>query len=413
MGADAAARLGSARAWLVVAGGFVSTFTVFGVAYSFGAFFEGMATDFDASSSATSLVFSITAFLYFLLGAVSGRVADRIGPRPVLLFGAVALSGGLFATSRVESLALGYVTYGVGVGLAVACGYVPIVSTVGAWFDERRALALGVTVAGIGVGTLVASPLAGALIADRGWRNTYVVFGVASLVLMLVAAALVAPPPQTTHPEPGGLRRSVRTDAFVALYVSGLLLSLALFVPFVFLPSFARAQGIPDVTAAGLVGVIGGASVVGRLGLGSVADRVGSVRTYQACFGVMGASFGVWLLTSSLPWLVVFAIVMGVSYGGFIALSPAVTAELFGVRGLGGLLGLSYTAAAVGGLLGPPIAGALIDATGGYRWAIGFAMTLGLLAFVVTLRVSRPDATEPWPEHGRPSERTDAPPPPA
>jgi len=398
----ATAQLGSLRAWLVVGGGFLSSFTVFGVAYSFGAFFEHMALDFDASSSATSLVFSITAFTYFGLGAVSGRVADRIGPRPVLLFGAVALAAGLLATARVQSLALGYVTYGAGVGLAVACGYVPIVSAVGAWFEDRRALALGVTVTGIGVGTLVASPLAGALIADHGWRHTYVLFGAGSLGLMLLATALVARPPQSTRPEPGGLRRSVRTNAFVALYVSGLLLSLALFVPFVFLPAFARAQGISEVASAALVGIIGGASVVGRLALGSVADRVGPVRTYQACFGVMGASYAIWLASSSLPWLVVFATVMGASYGGFIALSPAVTAELFGVRGLGGLLGLSYTAAALGGLLGPPIAGALIDATGSYRWAIALAMTLGLLAFVVTLPVSRPGATEPWPERSRP-----------
>lgn len=394
------AELGSRRAWLVVVGGFLSTFTVFGVAYSFGAFFQAMSAEFDATSSATSLVFSITAFLYFTLGAVSGRVADRFGPRPVLAVGTAAMTVGLWATSQVDSLAAGYVTYGLGVGLGVACGYVPIVSTVGAWFEDRRSLALGVTVSGIGVGTLVVSPLAGALIADRGWRDTYLVFAVGAVVLMTIASFLVAPPPQTTRPEVGGLRRSVRTNAFVALYVSGLLLSLALFVPFVFLPAFARSVGVGDVAAAALVGIIGGASVVGRLALGGAADRIGSVRTYQACFGVMGASYLIWLLSSSLLWLAVFAVVMGVAYGGFIALSPAVTAELFGVRGLGGLLGISYTAAAIGGLAGPPAAGALIDATGSYRWAIAAAMLVGLAAFAVTLLLNRPDTTDPWPDRG-------------
>ena len=59
--------------------------------------------------------------------------------------------------------------------------------------------------------------------------------------------------------------------------------------------------------------------------------------------------------------LVLFTIVMGVAYGGFIALAPAVAAGLFGTVGLGAILGALYTAAAVGGLVGPPIVGEIID----------------------------------------------------
>ena len=117
------------RSWVVVLAAFVSTFTVFGVAYSFGAFFDSMSEEFDTGKSATALMFSITTCWYFLLGLVSGKAADRFGPRPVLLVGAVLLTAGLLATSRVESIWFGYATYGVLVGSAVACGYVPMVAT--------------------------------------------------------------------------------------------------------------------------------------------------------------------------------------------------------------------------------------------------------------------------------------------
>jgi MFS family permease len=142
-----------AQAWVVVAAAFVSTFTVFGIAYSFGAFFTPMADEFGADSSATSIFFAITAFLYFLLGAITGPIADRIGPRRVLIVGGVCMTLGLYATSRVDSLWLGYLTYGLGVGIGVACGYIPMVAAVGQWFERGRTAALGVAVAGIGMGT--------------------------------------------------------------------------------------------------------------------------------------------------------------------------------------------------------------------------------------------------------------------
>jgi MFS family permease len=107
--------------------------------------------------------------------------------------------------------------------------------------------------------------------------------------------------------------------------------------------------------------------------------------TFQVCFAVLGASFVVWLVATSWLGLLAFAILLGTGYGGWIALQPTVLAELFGVRGLGGLVGLVYTAAGVGALVGPPLAGVLVDATGGYRWAIAAAGLCGIGAFLALL----------------------------
>jgi MFS family permease len=389
--ATTAARAGldSRRAWRSVAAAFTSMFAVFGVAYSFGAFFEPMADELGSGRGATSLVFSITAFTYFLLGAVSGLAVDRFGPRPVLLVGATVMGAGLLLTSRTSSIEVGYLTYGVGVGIGVACGYVPMVAVVGGWFDRRRSAALGIAVAGIGLGTVVVVPVAAALIDAHGWRTTYVTFAAGSTALLLLAAALAERPPRVvTAAGALSLRQAVRTRAFVSLYGSSLLLSLALFQVFVYLPDFAEDEGASTVSAAALVSVVGGASIVGRLVLGPVADRIGRIRTYRACFAVMGASFGIWLVAPSYPWLVVFALVLGGSYGGFIALSPAVAAEVFGVTNLGRLVGVLYTGAGVGALVGPPLAGLLIDASG-YRWAIAASMVAAVAAAVALVPLGR------------------------
>ena len=376
--------------WVNVAAAFASMFTVFGVAYSFGAFFGPMADEFGSGRSATSAFFSITAGLYFFLGVASGPAVDRYGPRPVLLTGAVAMGVGLALTSIADRLWLGYLSYGFGVGIGVACGYVPMLAVVGGWFVRRRSMALGIAVAGIGLGTLAVAPLAAALIESLGWRETYRVFAVASAVA-LSACALVARRPPAGVVTDGGDTSPIRTPAFAAMYVSGLFISLALFLVFIFLVPFAEENGAGKVAAAALVGVVGAASIGGRLGLGLLADRLGSIRMYRACFFVIATSYVIWLATTSYPVLFVFAVVFGVAYGGFIALSPAVMAELFGTAGMGRVVGVLYTSAGFGALVGPPIAGMIIDRTGTYRWAIAVAMALAFVGWAVLLRLRQPE----------------------
>ena len=95
-----------------------------------------------------------------------------------------------------------------------------------------------------------------------------------------------------------------------------------------------------------------------------------------------------WLVAgSSVVVLVVFAIVMGVGYGGFVALAPAVTATFYGIRDLGAILGALYTAAAIGGLIGPPVAGEVIDRVS-YGAAILLAMVLTAAAAGVLFMLS-------------------------
>src|SRR5271169_6337733 len=161
----------SPRAWRMVAAAFVAMCAVYGVAYSFGAFFKPMAAEFGARRSATSAVFSITVLVWCFLGPVTGHLSDRFGPRIVVATGAVVMSIGLALTSMIDRLWLGYITYGIGVGVGVACAYVPMVAVVGGWFIRRRNTALGIAVAGIGFGTVCGAPLSAALISHLGWRG--------------------------------------------------------------------------------------------------------------------------------------------------------------------------------------------------------------------------------------------------
>jgi MFS family permease len=383
--------LDSSKGWMAVGCAFVSMFICFGVVYSFGAFFDPMSSEFGTSSSATSAVFSITTFIFFTGGIISGMAVDRFGPKPVLIFGGMTMGSGLYLTSLVNSLWVGYITYGLGVGVGVACGYVPMLAVVSAWFERRRAAALGVAVTGVGLGTLVVSPLAAALINHFGWRQTYVIFGISSVVGLFLCGFLTPRPPASAGQQPGlPLRELVKVPVFGYMYFSGFFITLALFVPFVFLASYARAQGIDEVAAASLVGIIGGASIAGRLGFGALGDKVSRMRLYQSTFMIVAFSYLMWLFSSdSFPLMMAYAVLLGGGYGGFIVLSPTVAAEIFGLAGLGTILGATYTAAGSGGLLGPTLAGYLIDKTGSYNAAIMAAMIFAFFAFLLLIPVGR------------------------
>jgi len=375
----------SPRAWRITAAAFVAMFVSYGVAYSFGAFFKPMALEFDAARGETAVVFSLTVFVWSMSGSLAGHLADRFGPRIVVSVGALVMASGLILTAFIHRLWIGYLTYSIGVGTGIATAYVPMVAVVGGWFLKRRNTAMGIAVAGIGCGTVAVAPLAAALISRFGWRTTDIVFGIVAGSFLIGCAAAVERPPIHVVPSQINVREAIRTPTFGLLYLNSFLSSLALFVPFVYLPAFAHDRGTSEVAAAALVGAIGGASVVGRLGLGALADRFSVIFLLKTCYFVLAVSFAIWLVGSSYLVLVAFALVLGAGYGGFVALSPAVIAELFGVRKLGTMMGLLYTSGGVGALLGPPLAGMIVDRTGSYRWAIVYSLIAAFASYVVLL----------------------------
>jgi MFS family permease len=373
----------SARAWSVAAAAAVAS------GYTFGAFFDAMADDLDAGRGSTALMFGVTLLLFFGLGVVSGPLCDRIGPRRLMLAGAVLVAGGLVLTSKVDSVVQGYATYGVGVGLGGGLVVTPMYVVAGGWFVKRRALAMGVVATGNGLGTLVLVPLAERLIDRNGWRDAYVTIAIIDLVLLTAAALVVLAPPSL--PPPPALERMKevgRTSSFRRLFLTGLLFSVSLFIALGFIVDFATDDGISASRASLLVGITGASSVIGRLALTALSSRVAATRLLQGCLAALPLAFVLWLVAGgTYSLLVAFAILLGIAYGGFVALGPEVAAVLFGVVGLGAVMGLQFLGAGLGGLLGPPLAGWLADAYDGRTAPIVLALTVSVVAFVLSLAI--------------------------
>jgi len=398
-------RSGVFPGWWVVAGAFLCMLTGFAMVYSFAAFFSPLETEFGAQRGETSLVFSIAAFLYFSLGSVAGSIADRMGPRAVVAGGLLLVATGLVVASQANGLLAVYLGYGLGVGVGVGLSYVPSVAAVQRWFQRGRGTASGIAVAGIGVGTLIGAPLAHELIARIGWRPTYLVLAALTVLGAIVSAALVRRGPEHYGLAPDGdlpashdaaaaaglsLRQALRTGPFWSIYVGAFLMSFGLFVPFVHIVPYARDAGLGEGFGVLLIALLGVGSTVGRFLFASLTTWLGRRRSFAMMYVGAGLMLILWSQSTSRPALIVFALVFGAFYGGFVAIAPSLAADYFGSRSLGAVIGTLYSGVGIGALFGSPVAGFAYDFFGSYGGAILAGAALCFVSFAITMLAPEP-----------------------
>jgi MFS family permease len=375
----------SRRAWVVVWATFVCLAVIFGVSYSFAAFFESFAKEFAVQRADVSWIFGLCGLVYFVLGAGSGMLADRWGPRMVCMTGMVFIAMGLFLTSLAQSLATVYLSYGLLVGLGIAFVYTPSIACVQPWFNKRRGLASGIASAGVGAGTLILPVVVSYLLIEVNWREALQMMSAGVLLIGLTAGFLLKRAPNlsgsTSGQLPGlTLSATLKTPSFRWLYMGTLLGAPVMFVPFAHISAAARDAGVPDAQAVSLVGLIGIGSLVGRFAIGWLADRMGRIKTLMLMQGLMGLSYLVWAGAQD-PWMfAVFALWFGLSYGSIVSLLPAICMDLFGGRAVSAIIGTLYTGAALGNLLGPVLAGQVFDMTQSYALVIWITLCISAMA---------------------------------
>ena len=375
------------------------------VVYTFGVFLQPLTAEFGWERGALSGVFSIQMLLIGILSIFVGRLIDKYGPRIFVTLGGLLTSVGFLLMSQVNSLWQVYLNWGLIMGIGGGCFYIANISTIPKWFARRTGLAVGITVAGMGLGAIVSPPLIQWLIAIYGWQRPFIILGIALFVIVVPLAQFMRHSPQRMGIKPYGdvedtlgdtlpllpaaarisFTQAVKTSRF---WFFGLVIFCACFcvqVIIVHVVPYAVDVGVPALVAAGVLSIAAGSSVVGRLTIGLIADRVG---------GRLALSFCVIWITLSLiclffvhdAWMFyMFAVIFGFGYGGMILLVTIVTVELYGLSSLGMMLGILSSYDTAGGILGPPLAGSIFDATGSYSLALLVCVILGVLAIILSL----------------------------
>ena len=375
-------------------------FFAYGNTYSFGVFFPALSASFGADRAETALVFSIVGGLYSTLGIISGPAADRLGTRPVCLFGIVALGIGLIYASTATALWQVYLGFGLGLAFGMGFIFAPANAGLQRWFTKKRGLASGIASTGIGVSILVLPPVSAALIEWQNWRVAMQIIGVSALIVGSLAALMMGDPIDTK----GGsasvvgatdnqidvktyydLKAAFLSRGFLMLFFSSMICSIGFFIPFVHLVPYAIDQGFGETNGVYLLMVIGISSLTGRILLTAASDHLGRRNSMIAMYFTMALSFLLWYVAGNMTELTMFAVFYGLGSGGYVAMIAPLIAEYFGTEKIGSILGCFMPNIALGGFFGPYLTGYAYDLWGSYDIPFIVALVCGLAAAVLAL----------------------------
>jgi len=394
--------------WFIVGACFAITFTLGEAMWTFGIFFKPLGNEFGWSRALVSSGY--TAFLigYAISAIITGRLADRFNPRPILFVSALLAGIGTGLCSLVQSInqlrAFLFIA-----GLGGGATFSVPTSIVQRWFYRRAnaGLALGIVVCGVGIGALAFAPLINYLILGYGWRRTYLIAGILYLLIIAASSLVIKPTPvhlKTNATEKNDLPTSTAPDwttakalmapSFISVSFVTVTVIFAFQFLMVHLVPHATDAGISPTLSAGALGLLGGFSVPGRILSGFIADRISWQMTLAlSCFGMALALL--LLLFLEKTWMLYsFVFFYGICHGLRVPANVGILGEFFGMHSLGELTGLVIAIGMIIGAFSPYIVGFIFDVVGSYSVALIIIMLLLLSSGTVAFSIKKPIASE-------------------
>jgi sugar phosphate permease len=414
--------------WVAIAAAMIILVASASPLYIFSALIEPLEDEFGWSRAAIGAGPSIGAVMFGLSTPIAGYLVDRIGVRRLVVAGVLLVGGGNVVISQIDALWHFYIAVTlIGVGMSLA-GLPVCAVAVAHWFEKRRGRALGIVSAGAGATGImvVLTPL---LIDLFDGRTGVMALGIGQLAICLPLAFTMRhrpeeigllpdgespapgevsadPPPEAAEKRSGAsemgqsegvtVGQALRTRSFWLLAPALILTwvgSLAVIVHLI--PYLDESGGFTEEGAALIAMGIPFGSLIGRLGFGWLADYLSKRWLLAAAWLLQGSGILIFAAINS-PWqALIFLAVFAPAYGGAITVLPAILAEYFGLRALGGIQGLLWGSGTLGGFIGPIFAGAVYDTVDSYRPAFLLLALAALTAAALIQMVGRPPAWRP------------------
>lgn len=352
-----------------------------------------IAADLGSLRSVPALAGSLAWLGAAVGGILMARIAERVGVRWTVMFGALMIGAGLALSSQGGVWQL-YVGHGLLIGLIGNAGInAPLYVYVSHWFDRRRGTALALISSGQYVAGALWPSIFERAIDRWGWQHTMVFFGVVAIATIVPAAALFLRPPPHAHsagagtvgPRPGtrvlGLRPGV---ALALLSLASFLCCVPMAMPQGHLVAYCSDLGIVPAHGAAMLSLLLGTAFFSRQCWGWISDRIGGLRTVLAGSACQAVALIGFLATQNEIGLFAVATVFGLGFSGVIPAYVLAVRQLFpaaeAARRIPVLLLCSGSGMAAGGWL----AGLLYDGFGFYApaFATGIAFNLANLVLV-------------------------------
>ncbi len=382
-----------------------------GILYAWSILKVPFAADFGWAAEQLSLNFTLTMCFFCLGGLLGSLLSRKVGVKAAMALSATLAGGGMALTGmlNVGHVTLLYVTYALMAGLGIGIAYNIIVSTVTAWFPDKKGLCTGCLMMGFGASSLILGNVADALFKGAlARRGTYMVLGAALFVVLgLVSIFLKRPDANANLPQPAKKAGSTAEDFEPKEYTTKDMLGrfsfwrafvLLIFAAAVgnsvisFTRELAISVGAVEALATTLVGVLAVCNGLGRIITGTLFDALGRKKTMLIATLLTIAAAGTMLisvLTSSVTICVIGLCLIGLSYGSCPIMMTSLTASFYGQKHFASNFSIMNCHLILASFMATA-ASSLQSAFGGYTAPFIVLLMLATLAFLLNLSIKRP-----------------------
>ncbi len=384
------------------------------------AWFVVLEREFTWSRTQLSIAFSLSRVEGSIMGPVSGYLIDRLGSRRMVLIGLVIAGVGFVFMSRMTNIwhfYAAFVVMSMGVGLGT---WMPMMTALNNWFTRNRSTAMALSMEGFLLGGMVLVPLLAFAIDPEavgrpGWRNTALAIGLFLIVVAFPLSMLIrnAPEPYGQYPDgdeaaakarqsatPGApdnqtdytWQEAVRTKNFWLITMGHACSSIVIVTITVHLGPMLDDRGFSLQTTGWIVGAYTGVAAIFTLIGGYVGDRL-PIRL--GLFGFSAVQSGAVLaliMAETAPMAYLFAVLMGIGFGGRNPLTTAIRGVYFGRKAFASITGMSMIPMNILLLAAPLFAGIMFDATQSYTVPMAVVAVVSLGGSTLFLFLGSPQA---------------------
>jgi MFS family permease len=407
--------------WFIVGLSFLANLTAAGIRSAPSVLIHPLEAEFGWSRTAIASAASLNLLLLGVFAPIGGWLIDRIGARRVILGCLTTIALGLVATVFIQELWQLIILWGIVLGMATGVTPALGASIASRWFVHRRGLAIGIMTNANAAGQVVYLPLLMAIIVGFGWRSALLAMAAASAVMLPAIWLWMRDHPAEVGLEPyrskalgaAESRRSYARGDIRPMSISGIsevfktstfwILSGCFFICGVtangligtHLIPHAIERGIPQMTAATAVGIMGGASFIGTTFSGWLVDRIDPRKVLSVVYGLRGSSLFILPFVNEPAALFVFAVIYGLDWYASGPATTTIIARRYGADKVGRIFGLVFVFHQLGGASAAILGGWVRVHFGDYQLAFVAGGILGLIAACLALTVRSPERPAP------------------
>jgi OFA family oxalate/formate antiporter-like MFS transporter len=395
--------------WILVVLGLIINLCL-GTVYAWSVFVTPLTNFFNSAGQTVTanevlLPFSVFLAFFAILMPLTGKYIEKLGPRNITIIGGCLTGLGWLLSSFAGSVLWLNLFYGVIAGSGVGIAYGVPVAIAARWFPDRRGLAVGLTLLGFGFSAFLTANIAGYLITATGVMNTFRMFGVAFIILIVILALpLKFPAPgwlprgwTPPSPKPGEqkgceLKRGemLRTSSFYGLWSCYFIACLAGLMAIGIAKPVGTEAGIETGLATILVGLFAIFNGFGRPAFGILTDKLTPRYTAIVSFILIAAvSMLLWQIPTVPVYILAFVVLWG-CLGGWLAIAPTTCGTYYGTCDYPRCYGIIFLAYGAGGIAGPQLAGFIRTSTGSYLGVFPYVLVLAIIGAVIAFLLLKP-----------------------